>query len=66
MKGEPLTWNSVIYTIKSGEEKELYIDWSLGYGKLKSGTYRLAKHDLRKSQTPESKTYSIYAEFDIK
>ena len=26
LTGEPLTWNSIIYTIKSGEEKELYID----------------------------------------
>ena len=66
LKGEPLTWNSVIYTIKSGEEKELYIDWSLGYGKLKSGTYRLVKSDLRKANSPESRAYSVYAEFDIK
>ena len=66
LTGEPLTWNSVIYTIKSKEEKELYIDWSLEYGKLKSGTYRLVKHDFRKSFTQESRTYTVYAEFDIK
>ena len=64
--GEPLTWNSVIYTIKSGEEKELYIDWSLGYGELKSGTYRLVKNDLRKSNSPDSRAYTVYGEFDIK
>ena len=66
LTGEPLTWNSVIYTIKSGEKKELYIDWSLGYGELKSGTYRLVKNNLRKTNSPESRSYSIYAEFDIK
>ena len=66
LTGEPLTWNSVIYTIKTGEEKELYIDWSLGYGELKSGTYRLVKSDLRKSNSPESRSYTVYAEFDIK
>ena len=63
---EPLTWNAVIYSLKSGEEKELYIDWSLGYGELKSGTYRLVKSDLRKLNSPDSRAYSIYAEFDIK
>ena len=66
LTGEPLTWNSVIYKIKSGEEKELYIDWSLEYGELKSGTYRLVKSDLRKTNSHESRSYSIYAEFDIK
>ena len=35
-------------------------------GKLKSGTYRLVKSDIRKSNSPESRTYTIYAEFDIK
>lgn len=66
LTGDPLTWNSVIYKLKPGEEKELYIDWSLGYGELKSGTYRLVKSDLRKSKNPESRTYTVYAEFDIK
>jgi len=66
LTGEPLTWNAVIYTIKSGEVKELHIDWSLGYGELKSGTYRIVKKDLRKSNSLESRTYTMYAEFDIK
>ena len=62
----PLTWNAIAYTLKAGEEKELNIDWSLGYGELKSGTYRLIKNDIRKSNSPESRTYPAYAEFDIK
>ena len=66
LTGDPLTWNAVLYTIKSKEEKELYIDWSLGYGTLNSGTYRLVKSDLRKSNSPDSRAYTVYAEFDIK
>lgn len=66
LTGEPLTWNSIVYSLKANEEKEFIIDWSLGYGVLKSGTYRLVKSDFRKSNSPESRTYSVYAEFDIK
>ena len=66
LTGEPLTWNSIVYSLKSHEEKEFIIDWSLGYGELKSGTYRLVKSDLRKAKSPESRSYCVYAEFDIK
>ena len=66
LTGDPLTWNSIVYSLKAHEEKEFIIDWSLGYGELKSGTYRLVKSDLRKSKSPDSRTYTIYAEFDIK
>lgn len=66
LNGEPLTWNSIVYSLKAGEEKEIIIDWSLGYGELKSGTYRLVKNDLRKSNSSESRTYTVYVEFDIK
>ena len=66
LTGEPLTWNSIVYSLKANEEKEFIIDWSLGYGELKGGTYRLVKSDLRKANSPESRTYTVYAEFDIK
>lgn len=66
LTGDPLSWNAVLYNLKPNEERELNIDWSLGYGELKSGTYRLVKSDLRKSNSPDSRTYTIYAEFDIK
>lgn len=66
LTGEPLTWNSIVYSLKANEEKEFIIDWSLGYGELKSGTYRLVKSDLRKANSLESRAYSVYAEFDIK
>ncbi len=66
LTGDPLTWNSIVYSLKIHEEKEFIVDWSLGYGELKSGTYRLVKSDFRKINSPESRTYTIYAEFDIK
>ena len=66
LTGDPLSWNAIAYTLKNNETKELNIDWSLGYGELNSGTYRLVKNDLRKSNSAESRTYTIYAEFDIK
>ncbi len=66
LTGDPLTWNSIVYSLKAHEDKEFIIDWSLGYGELKSGTYRLVKSDLRKAKSPDSRTYIIYAEFDIK
>ena len=65
LTGEPLSWDMVVFTIKAKEEAEINIDWS-AYGKLKSGTYRLVKSDFRKSNTSESRTYTLYAEFDIK
>ena len=66
LTGDPLTWNSIVYSLKAHEESEINIDWSLGYGELKRGTYRIVKNDLRKSKSPESRTYTLYAEFDIK
>lgn len=64
---EPLTWNSVIYTLKAREEKEINVDWSItGYGELKDGKYRLVKSNFRKSVSPDSSSCSVYAEFEVK
>ena len=64
---EPLSWNTVLYTIKAGEEIELNIDWSItGYGVLKTGEYRIIKKDFRKEASPDSRAYSVYVEFEIK
>lgn len=65
MPGNPLSQDIVVFTIKSKDEVEINIDWS-AYGELKSGIYRLVKNDIRKSNSPESRTYAVYAEFDIK
>ena len=64
---EPLTWNSVIYTLKAGEETEINVDWSItGYGELKDGEYRLVKTNFRKKDSPDSRAYSLYAEFEVR
>ena len=65
LDGEPLSWNAILYRLKPKEEREIPIDWSIGYGKLERGTYRISKHDLRKSMSHESRSYSISVEFDI-
>ena len=65
LTGEPLSWDLIVFTIKTKEEAEINIDWS-AYGELQNGTYRLVKSDFRKSNTSESRTYTLYAEFDIK
>ncbi len=65
LTGEPLSWDLIVFTIKAKEEAEINIDWS-AYGELQNGTYRLVKSDFRKSNTSESRTYTLYAEFDIK
>ena len=66
LTGESQAWNDILYNLKPNETRELNINWSFGYGELKSGTYRLVKSDLRKANSPESRAYSVYAEFDIK
>ena len=66
LTGDPLSWNEMLYILKSNEEREVNINWSFGYGELKSGTYRLVKNSFRKNNSPESRTYTVYAEFDIK
>lgn len=64
---EPLSWNSVLYTLNKKEEIEINIDWSnTGYGILNEGEYRLVKKNFRKKDSPDSKSYSVYAEFMIK
>ena len=59
---------SVNFGKKVGSAKCIYerIYYDSKFGELKNGTYRLVKNDLRKANSPESKSYSVYAEFDIK
>ena len=66
--GEPLVWNSIAYVLKPGEEKELNIDWSYGYGELKNGEYRLVKKTFKEENRPidNSKLVYLYATFKIK
>ena len=59
--GDPLVWNTVIYTLKPNEEKELIIDWSYGY-ELIGGTYRVVKKVFEKNEQP----IYLYANFNVK
>ena len=56
----PLTWNSVINTLKHGEKSEIIIDFTLSYGALSNGKYRLVK----KVQSGKDTLY-INTEFNI-
>ena len=62
---QPLVWNSLAYSLISRGQREINIDFTYGYGELSKGQYRLVKDDLRKSVSHESRTYSVYAEFEI-
>lgn len=59
--GDPLVWNTVIYTLKPNEEKELIIYWSYGY-ELIGGTYRVVKKVFEKNEQP----IYLYANFNVK
>lgn len=63
--GEPLVWNAMGYKINYNGLTEFNIDFSFGYGKLKSGKYRISKEimDFKEPGNFDNKTY--YAEFEI-
>ena len=62
---EPLSWNTVLYNLNKKEEIEININWENSYGILDNGKYRLVKNNLRKKNSPESRSYTVYAEFII-
>lgn len=68
LTGEPLTWTAIAYTLKAGEERELNIDWSFGYGKLEKGDYTLVKSTFKEEDRPidEKEKLYLYGEFSIK
>lgn len=64
--GDPLAWNSIAYILKANEEKELNIDWSLGYGELTSGQYRLVKKVFKEEDRPIDDSEIKYISVDFK
>ena len=64
--GDPLVWNSIAYILKANEEKELNIDWSLGYGELTSGQYRLVKKVFKEEDRPIDDSEIKYISVDFK
>ena len=67
LAGEPLVWNAIGYILNPQEEIEINVDWSLGYGELEVGEYRLVKSTFREVDVPidESKLLYVYTEFSI-
>lgn len=65
---EILSWNDVLYSLKSNEQIEIEINWIIGYDELSNGKYRLVK----KFTTEENITSyanvqeNFYVEFEIK
>ena len=68
LNGEPLTWNSIAYTLKANEEKEIKVDWTYAYGELKLGQYRLVKKVFKEEDRPitDDKILKLSSEFEIK
>lgn len=64
---EVLSWNSVLYRLKSNEFIEINIDWTTGYGELSKGHHRLVKNVHLKSDQPEedSNRISVSVEFEM-
>lgn len=58
----PLVWNSIAYLLKANEGKEINIDWSIGYGELSNGQYRLVKNICKEGQADN---ICLYVEFEI-
>lgn len=65
--GDPLTWNSIAYSLKPNESKEITIDFTLAYGKLSVGKYRIIKRVSSNKDTPitEDKIEKLIVEFSI-
>lgn len=57
---EPLSWDTVIYTLKPNEKQEINIDFTNGYEKLSNGKYRIGKKVFNKNINMD-----IYCEFEI-
>lgn len=53
------------YQLKSGETKELQLDWKIMYGELSAGNYRIVKDISFEYEEGKYDTYNIAAEFII-
>lgn len=60
----PLAWNEIAYILRANSSNEINIDWSIGYGELETGEYRVAKKVFKTTDAKDNR--EIYAEFEIK
>ena len=59
-----IVWNAIAYALDPGQSKDMNGGWSMLYGELEPGHYRIGKEfDHRVSAARE--TITLYAEFDI-
>lgn len=60
-----LNFTMPAFSLKSGETKEIEVNWEYGYGKLASGTYRIIKGIDYEYEEGKFESFSITAEFTI-
>ena len=53
------------FELKPNEEKELEINWQVGYGQLKKGKYRIVKQ-FSYEKDKKYMSFNKYFEFEIK
>lgn len=57
---KPVSWNSVVYTIKANDDKEINIEWTSLYNELENGKYRLVKKIFKEEDNHDAKMRSLY------
>ena len=61
---EVLSWNAVVFTIKSNEKQEININWDIGYDKLEAGSYRIVKK-LTPVSDETTGSIKVYGKFEL-
>lgn len=65
---EPLSWTTTINTLDAGQKIEFNVDFTIGYGLLENGKYRLVKKIRNQENDTSTQTeyIALYSEFEIK
>lgn len=68
LTGDPLSWNSIAYTLKANDSIELIFNFKSTYGELSKGKYRIIKRIFKDDDRPikEDEIIKISVEFEIK
>lgn len=64
-KDTEVAFHDIAHVVKKGEPDILSVDWTLMYGKLKEGKYRIVKEISDFRGTGDYTTYTLMAEFAI-
>ncbi len=59
-----IVWNAVAYALDPGQSKDMNAGWSMLYGELEPGHYRIGKRFHRKVSAA-TEDITLYAEFEI-